>query len=64
MDELFQKGLDYNYKINKGKTHLNLDGNTNGSKLFTGAKGVDINIFQWSSSSWKCRSSDSSYKSY
>ena len=43
MDELFQKGLDYVIKLTKGRTHLNIDGNTNGSKLFTSAKGVDIN---------------------
>jgi Na+-transporting NADH:ubiquinone oxidoreductase subunit A len=43
MDELFQKGLDYIVKLTKGKTHLNIDGNTNGSKLFTAAKGVEIN---------------------
>jgi len=43
MDELFQKGLDYITKLSIGKTHLNIDGNTNPSKVFTGAKGVDIN---------------------
>jgi Na+-transporting NADH:ubiquinone oxidoreductase subunit A len=43
MDELFQKGLDYIVKLTKGKTHLNIDGDTNGSKLFTAAKGVEIN---------------------
>ena len=43
MDELFQKGLDYVVKLTKGRTHLNIDGNTNGSKLFSSAKGVDIN---------------------
>ena len=43
MDELFQKGLDYITKLSSGKTHLNIDGNTNPSKVFTGAKGVDIN---------------------
>ena len=30
MDELFQQGLDYVVKLTKGKTHLNIDGNTNG----------------------------------
>ena len=30
-------------KLSSGKTHLNIDGNTNPSKVFTGAKGVDIN---------------------
>ena len=43
MDELFQKGLDYIVKLTKGKTHLNIDGNTNSSKVFTEAKGVEIN---------------------
>ena len=43
MDDLFQKGLDYVVKLTKGRTHLNIDGNTNGSKLFTSAKGVDVN---------------------
>ena len=43
MDALFQKGLDYIIKLTKGKTHLNIDGNTNSSKLFTDAKGVEIN---------------------
>ena len=43
MDELFQKGLDYIVKLTSGKTHLNIDGNTNPSKVFTNAKGVEIN---------------------
>ena len=43
MDELFQKGLDYVVKLTSGKTHLNIDGNTNPSKVFTEAKGVEIN---------------------
>jgi len=43
MDELFQKGLDYIVQLTSGKTHLNIDGNTNPSTVFTGAKGVDIN---------------------
>ena len=43
MDDLFQKGLDYIIKLTKGKTHLNIDGNTNVSKVFTAAKGVEIN---------------------
>ena len=43
MDELFQKGLDYIVKLSNGKTHLNTDGNTNPSKLFSAAKGVQIN---------------------
>ena len=43
MDELFQKGLDYIVRLTKGKTHLNIDGKSNGAKVFTSAKGVDIN---------------------
>lgn len=43
MDDLFQKGLDYVVKLTSGKTHLNIDGNTNPSKVFTEAKGVEIN---------------------
>jgi Na+-transporting NADH:ubiquinone oxidoreductase subunit A len=43
MDELFQKGLDYIVQLTIGKTHLNIDGTTNPSKVFTGAKGVEIN---------------------
>ena len=43
MDELFQKGLDYVVQLTSGKTHLNIDGNTNPSTIFTGAKGVEIN---------------------
>jgi Na+-transporting NADH:ubiquinone oxidoreductase subunit A len=43
MDELFQEGLDYIVKLTSGKTHLNIDGNTNPSKVFTNAKGVAVN---------------------
>ncbi len=43
MDELFQKGLDYIVKLSSGKTHLNTDGNTNPAKVFSAAKGVQIN---------------------
>jgi len=43
LDDLFQTGLDFIVKLTKGKTHLNVDGNTNSSKLFTSAKGVEIN---------------------
>ena len=43
LDELFQKGLDYITQLTSGKTHLNVDGNTNSSTVFTGAKGVEIN---------------------
>ena len=43
MEELFQKGLEFVAKLTSGKTHLNIDGNTNPSNVFTGAKGVEIN---------------------
>jgi Na+-transporting NADH:ubiquinone oxidoreductase subunit A len=43
MDELFQTGLDYIVKLTTGKTHLNIDGNTNPSKVFKGAKRVELN---------------------
>jgi len=43
MDELFQKGLDYIVQLTSGKTHLNIDGSTNPSTVFTKAKGVEIN---------------------
>jgi len=45
MDELFQIGLDFISKLTNGMMHLNLDGNTNSSKVFTQAKGVEINKF-------------------
>ncbi len=45
MDDLFQSGLDIITKLTNGKTHLNLDGNTNSSKVFSEAKGVEINSF-------------------
>ena len=45
MDELFQSGLDIISKLTHGKTHLNLDGNTNSSKVFSDAQGVDLNSF-------------------
>ena len=48
MDELFQQGLDYVVKLTKGKTHLNIDGNTNGSRLFSEAKGVEIHYISGS----------------
>ena len=43
MEDLFQIGLGYITKLSKGKTHLNVDGNTNVSKVFKDAKGVQIN---------------------
>ena len=42
MTKEFQTGLDYIKKLTQG-THLNIDGNTNPSKVFTDAKGVQIN---------------------
>ena len=45
MDEIFQKGLNIIKKLTNGITHLNLDGNTNSSTVFSQAKGVDINKF-------------------
>ena len=43
MTEEFQTGLDYVKKLTQGTVHLNIDGNTNPSKVFTDAKGVQIN---------------------
>ena len=43
LDELFQLGLDKITKLTTGITHLNVDGNTIPSKVFTSAKGVQIN---------------------
>ena len=43
MKEEFQTGLDYVTKLTDGTVHLNIDGNTNPSKVFTDAKGVQIN---------------------
>tara|TARA_E500000331_G_C17269209_1_gene718417 strand:- start:466 stop:1866 length:1401 start_codon:yes stop_codon:yes gene_type:complete len=43
MEELFQKGLDFIIKLTEGKTHLNIDGNTNSSNVFSQAKNVQIN---------------------
>jgi Na+-transporting NADH:ubiquinone oxidoreductase subunit A len=45
MDELFQKGIDYVSKLTSGKTHLNIDGNINSSKVFSNVKGVQLNKF-------------------
>ena len=41
--ELFQLGLDIITQLSPGTTHLNLDGNSNAAKCFSGAKGVQIN---------------------
>ena len=38
-----ETGLDYVTKLTDGTVHLNIDGNTNPSKVFTDAKGVQIN---------------------
>ena len=43
MEKEFQTGLDYVAKLTEGTVHLNIDGNTNPSKVFTDAKGVQIN---------------------
>ena len=42
-DELFQQGLNIITKLTTGITHLNIDGYSNPSKVFTKAKGVQIN---------------------
>ena len=41
--ELFQLGLDLVTQLCEGKTHLNLDGNSNSANVFNNAKGVQIN---------------------
>ena len=43
MEKEFQAGLDIVTKLTEGTTHLNLDGNSNSSSVFTSAKGVQIN---------------------
>jgi len=43
MENLFQQGLNLITKLTSGKTHLNLDGNTNPSQVFSNLKGVEIN---------------------
>ncbi len=42
-DVLFQMGLDIITQLSNGTTHLNVDGNANPSKVFSEAKGVQIN---------------------
>ena len=42
-DILFQLGLDIITQLCDGTTHLNLDGNSNPAKVFSTAKGVQIN---------------------
>ena len=41
--DLFQLGLDIVSQLCNGTTHLNLDGNSNSAKVFSNAKGVQIN---------------------
>ncbi len=43
MQNLFQQGLNLITKLTSGKTHINLDGNTNPSQLFSNLEGVEIN---------------------
>jgi len=43
LEDLFQKGLDFIVKLTNGTTHLNINGNSNGSKVYTEAKGVEKN---------------------
>jgi Na+-transporting NADH:ubiquinone oxidoreductase subunit A len=43
MEKEFQAGLDIVTKLTEGTTHLNIDGNSNASSVFTNAKGVQIN---------------------
>lgn len=43
LEKEFQAGLDFVAKLTEGKVHLNVDGNTNPSKVFTDAKGVEVN---------------------
>ena len=43
MEKEFQAGLDIVSKLTEGTTHLNIDGNSNSSSVFTSAKGVQIN---------------------
>ena len=43
MEKEFQAGLNIVTKLTDGTTHLNIDGNSNSSSVFTNAKGVQIN---------------------
>ena len=43
MEKEFQAGIDIVTKLTEGTTHLNIDGNSNSSEVFTSAKGVQIN---------------------
>jgi len=42
-DSAFQTGLDALRKLTDGKVHLNMDADTTATKVFTNAKGVEIN---------------------
>ena len=42
-DSAFQTGLDALRKLTDGKVHLNIDADTTATKVFTNAKGVEIN---------------------
>lgn len=43
LENEFQTGVDFLKKLTNGKIHLNVDGNTNPSTVFTSCKGVQIN---------------------
>ena len=43
LEKEFQTGVDFLKKLTDGKIHLNVDGNTNPSTVFTSCKGVQIN---------------------
>ena len=43
MDNLFQTGLDIIINLTEGKTHLNISGDVNASKIFSQSQGVEIN---------------------
>ena len=43
LDKEFQVGIEVLKKLTDCKVHLNVDGNTNPSKVFTDCKGVEIN---------------------
>lgn len=43
LEDEFQQGLDIITKLTEGVTHLNVDGKTNPSPVFSNAKGVQIN---------------------
>lgn len=45
LEKEFQSGIQILRKLTDGKVHLNVDGNTNPSKVFTDSKGVEINKF-------------------